>query len=290
MVFVPRAAADVPTTCYILNGKVTTGAFRCNNATTGHSSCCGAGGVCYSNGVCQESNSGVQDYLRVGCTDKTWRDPACLDQCRNFAPDSSAGIRFCNGAITTTNQYCCDNGTTGGIGSTACCDDQAQIFQINPVATLIGQIPLTAVTSTSTSSTSASSTSSTSTSSASTSITSTSTSTTPTPAASTSSSNRSAVIIGASVGVPLGVLAVVFIAFFYWRWRRNQKATAAQQIPASAAQASNGNGMTDIKYEPVMHAKHYSQQPWNERHELASTSTSNEQRVIHEMDTGESRQ
>ena len=76
------SATDMPTTCYVINGKHTLSAgFRCNNQTTGHSSCCAIGGICYSNGVCQQSNSGVQDYLRVGCTDHTWQDPACLDQC-----------------------------------------------------------------------------------------------------------------------------------------------------------------------------------------------------------------
>jgi hypothetical protein len=76
------AAATAPTKCYYLDGSTDQNAgYRCNNATTGHSSCCAAGGLCYSNGVCQQSNNGVQDYLRVGCTDRTWKDSACLDQC-----------------------------------------------------------------------------------------------------------------------------------------------------------------------------------------------------------------
>ena len=76
------SATNMPTTCYVIDGNHNSHAgFRCNNQTTGHSSCCAIGGVCYSNGVCQQSNSGVQDYLRVGCTDPTWQDPACLDQC-----------------------------------------------------------------------------------------------------------------------------------------------------------------------------------------------------------------
>lgn len=56
-----------PTQCYVLDGSVASNAFRCNNATTGHSSCCDIGGICYSNGVCSENNSGILDYLRVGC-------------------------------------------------------------------------------------------------------------------------------------------------------------------------------------------------------------------------------
>lgn len=98
-------SAGVPTKCYVLDGTSPSNAgYRCNNATTGQSSCCAAGGICYSNGVCQQSNGNVQDYLRVGCTDPTFKDPACLDQCRTFANGSTAGIRFCGGSITDTNQ------------------------------------------------------------------------------------------------------------------------------------------------------------------------------------------
>lgn len=68
-------------TCYNIDGSVSTSSFRCDNATTGHTTCCEPGAVCYSNGVCQTINSGVEDYQRVGCTDRTWQDAACLDEC-----------------------------------------------------------------------------------------------------------------------------------------------------------------------------------------------------------------
>jgi hypothetical protein len=75
-------AANAPTTCYVLDGTHNSDAgFRCDNSTTGHSACCGIGAICYSNGVCQQMNEGIQDFLRVGCTDPTWQDAACLDQC-----------------------------------------------------------------------------------------------------------------------------------------------------------------------------------------------------------------
>lgn len=73
--------ATAPTKCYHIDGSLAVTAYRCDNSTTGQSTCCEVGAVCYSNGVCQQSNNGVQDYLRVGCTDSTWKDPACLDQC-----------------------------------------------------------------------------------------------------------------------------------------------------------------------------------------------------------------
>ena len=79
---VSAATTDTPTKCYVINGQHNANAgYRCDNSTTGHSSCCAAGAICFSNGVCQQANGNVQDYLRVGCTDPTWKDPACLNQC-----------------------------------------------------------------------------------------------------------------------------------------------------------------------------------------------------------------
>ncbi len=67
--------------CYFLNGAPSLNSYRCDNTTSGHSTCCQAGAVCYSNGVCKVTNEGIQDWQRVGCTDPTWKDPACLDEC-----------------------------------------------------------------------------------------------------------------------------------------------------------------------------------------------------------------
>lgn len=73
---------DMPTTCYVLNGSPNGNAgYRCDNSTSGNSACCGIGATCYSNGVCKQMNGAVQDWLRVGCTDPSWQDPACLNQC-----------------------------------------------------------------------------------------------------------------------------------------------------------------------------------------------------------------
>lgn len=103
--FVTFIFAEAPTTCYVLDGTANPSAgYRCDNSTSGDSACCAAGAICYSNGVCQQTNNGLQDYLRVGCTDPTWQAAACLDQCTLYANDSTAGIRFCGGAITDTNQ------------------------------------------------------------------------------------------------------------------------------------------------------------------------------------------
>ena len=72
-------SAAVLTQCYFIDGSTNVNAgFRCNNVTTGHSSCCQPGAVCYSNGVCQQDNEGIQDYLRVGCVSRLRVKPPIL--------------------------------------------------------------------------------------------------------------------------------------------------------------------------------------------------------------------
>ncbi|APA09561.1 predicted protein [Sclerotinia sclerotiorum 1980 UF-70] len=249
------STTDTPTACYVINGQHNADAgYRCDNSTTGHSTCCQAGAICFSNGVCQQANGNVQDYLRVGCTDPTWKDPACLNQCTTYARRSTAGIRFCNGAITSTTEYCCDTGAYG-VGSFACCENDSDIFNISPVATVLAQIPFTytssstsftsSTSSTSTSSTSTSSISSTSTSSISTSITTSGsdmattstasqTSAAPLPSV-TSASSRNAAAIGAGVAIPCAIIALAILGWLLWRRRRAQKAKSDQILKNNEA-------------------------------------------------------
>ncbi|KAF7958391.1 hypothetical protein EAE96_001940 [Botrytis aclada] len=257
---VSAATTDTPTTCYVINGQHNANAgYRCDNSTTGHSSCCAAGAICFSNGVCQQANGDVQDYLRVGCTDPTWQDPACLNQCNMYARSSTAGIRFCNGAITSTTEYCCDAGGHG-VGSFACCNNDTNIFNISPVAKLLGQVPLdyTSSSSSSSSSTSSiSSSSSTATSTASTTTTSSSTTAATSEAAasqtstaplstatatSTSYSSNHAVAIGAGIAIPCGILAIAALGWLLWRKRRASK-QQVNQLP------NNEGGVPGQEYQ-----------------------------------------
>ena len=74
-------------TCHFLDGSVAKEAWPCDNSTSGASSCCPAGATCYSNGVCQDEKDGVNDWLRVGCTDPDWPEP-CLNECTDCNPPS----------------------------------------------------------------------------------------------------------------------------------------------------------------------------------------------------------
>ncbi|ESZ91050.1 hypothetical protein SBOR_8569 [Sclerotinia borealis F-4128] len=246
------STTDTPTTCYVIDGTHNYKAgYRCDNSTTGHSSCCQAGAICFSNGVCQQANGNAQDYLRVGCTDPTWKDPSCLNQCTIYARGSTAGIRFCNGAITSTTEYCCDPGGNG-VGSFACCKNDTNIFNISPVATVLAQVPLNYVSS-STSSTSTSSASTSTTTSASNTITTSSASETSTTILSspTSTSTPHTAAIGVGVGIPCGILALGLLGYFFWRRKRAQKIDHVPKNHEAGYPATEGGYDTQGEYTIV---------------------------------------
>ncbi|PQE22606.1 Axial budding pattern 2 protein [Rutstroemia sp. NJR-2017a BVV2] len=230
--------ANTPTLCYVIDGEhnINSG-YRCDNGTTGHSTCCAAGATCYSNGLCVQMNGKAQDFLRVGCTDPTWQDPACLDKCTNYARSSTAGVRYCNGSLTETTRYCCDDGSHG-VGSFACCANESDIFQLDQ-AKYLAQVPLDYTPTTSSTASSSSSTSSstilstiTSGSSTITSALSTTIATDPAavssaaslPSPSTGATNSStAVAIGVGVGVGCGVVALALLGFLFYRHKSKQR-------------------------------------------------------------------
>ncbi|KAH9220598.1 hypothetical protein DL95DRAFT_479270 [Leptodontidium sp. 2 PMI_412] len=245
-------AQDASTKCYVINGTATDNSgFRCDNSTTGNSACCAQGATCYSNGLCRQDNGPFVDYLRVGCTDPTWEDPACLNQCAAFANGSTAGVRFCNGDITDTTSYCCDDGSQG-IGSFHCCDGPTSIFRISPAATILAQMPLSQLTTSITSSSSTSQTSISTTTIISSSVSSTSsseatsTSASPPSPSSNGGGSSNGTAIGTGVGVPVAVIALGLVGYLFWRRRRNAKRRRNQTIELqnNGSGAGGGAGMS----------------------------------------------
>ncbi|KAG4420898.1 hypothetical protein IFR04_005982 [Cadophora malorum] len=230
----PIVSAQASTQCYVIDGAAADNSgYRCDNSTTGNSACCAAGATCYSNGLCKQDNGPTVDYLRVGCTDQTWENPACLNQCAAFANGSTAGVRFCNGDITETTSYCCDDGSQG-IGSFHCCDSPTSIFRISPAATILAQMPLSQLATTTSSSSSRTSTSS--------ATTTTGAPATSTPASSSGGGSSNGAAIGAGVGVPVAVIALGFIGFFFWRHRRNKKRSQTFELQINEPGSAYGAG------------------------------------------------
>ncbi|KUJ24350.1 uncharacterized protein LY89DRAFT_713222 [Mollisia scopiformis] len=307
--------AALQTTCYVLDGKANANAgFRCDNTTTGPSACCGPGATCYSNGLCMQDNGQVVDYLRVGCTDKTWQSPACLDQCNicegysntsswyelmcirceqfscwskvlrwdchkyNFIASIVTAIRN----LQADSYSCCDDGSTG-VGSFACCNTASDIFQISPAATVLAQMPLSQLTTTSTTATSSPTRSAAATTSA-----------------SSSGGSSHAAAIGAGVGVPLGLIALGGLGYFFWRRRNNQKKSQTYELQnGQEGPYSGGYGgavgagadyqqaaEADSGYPPGSKKSYFGGQQYEPAQQTSPAELPNSQaHVVHELDS-----
>lgn len=78
-------------TCYSVNGTPDPAMSACN-ATAAQSSCCYSDSYCLSNGLCFGQSALYGNRLsRVGCTDASWRDPACFRNCKTGMSCGSCG-------------------------------------------------------------------------------------------------------------------------------------------------------------------------------------------------------
>lgn len=71
-------AASSTTTCYFNSGDVDENGHPCDTAAVangGHSACCHANDVCWSDGSC--STYGGNIPYTMSCTDSTWDNSAC---------------------------------------------------------------------------------------------------------------------------------------------------------------------------------------------------------------------
>ena len=68
--------------CYFPDKSLDLKSFACNVTAAqngGASACCYANDLCFKSGACYQDWSGVM--YRQGCTDPTFRDPACPKMC-----------------------------------------------------------------------------------------------------------------------------------------------------------------------------------------------------------------
>jgi hypothetical protein len=119
-----------------------------------------------------------------------------------------------NGFITDMVS-CCDDGNSG-VGSFKCCNDQANIFAINPIASVLAQMPLSQLPTTSASSSTVPTNSAITTDVPAPSQT----SSRPTPKPTDAESKSHAAAIGAGIGVPVGLIALGLMGWLAWRHRR----------------------------------------------------------------------
>ncbi|ELR02184.1 hypothetical protein VC83_07817 [Pseudogymnoascus destructans] len=214
---VPGAQSTI---CYDTTGLPNTNYYPCEPDAT-ISSCCAAGDVCYSNGLCSPSQARkdahpkgtfITDFYRDSCSDPSFKDPKCLSQCFN---ESHQGITKCG-----QNRYCC-------YGLPGCnCNDARQVVTIVD-GSVIATIDLGVSTSI------AHTSSSTSTSKDPTATTTAPESSTPANTSQSQGSKSSAVPIGVGVGVGGAALIAVAAAAFFLRRRRRQKSPPLGPQPKS---------------------------------------------------------
>ncbi|KAF2832738.1 hypothetical protein CC86DRAFT_425407 [Ophiobolus disseminans] len=128
-------------TCYHITEQTGRTMVPCNHTAVAegkHSNCCTEEYLCLSNGMCRapKLTSVSNYYWRIGCTDKTFSDPACGKYCAQVpfvqADDNWKQLIWqCPGS----ESYCCNTGKQTlyedrvGRTNTSCCDKKDLVFK-----------------------------------------------------------------------------------------------------------------------------------------------------------------
>ncbi|KAH9829774.1 hypothetical protein Tdes44962_MAKER02252 [Teratosphaeria destructans] len=219
--------------------------FPCgaSNATDAQAqSCCYAGDVCMEDSICHYTHGGVTNgtgYYMAGCTDSSWKDPACPKQCTSeygadIVYDSTSGHWDC--CRSTEDSLNCQEPSDMGIDAPSpnnlvVIKQLTQAVPSTALTTGIGMISSVASIISETTSISSASTSA----SLSASITSASTATTTASTADDSASSSStpsthasgALSAGAQAGITVGVIIATMLAalsaVLFWRKTKRQR-------------------------------------------------------------------
>ncbi|KAE9368765.1 hypothetical protein N431DRAFT_547673 [Stipitochalara longipes BDJ] len=212
-----QSAEAILNNCYDPSGVQDFKLFACQPKAAS-SSCCKAGDICYSNGLCAPGPTeptGITPFFLDGCTDTSFAAPNCIPSCLTITGN---GVQNC--PLLGANHFCCY-----GFGGCNCSDPNA-VFTLQ-AGTIVTTIDPSATYTASVSSTATSSAATTTTSSGPTGTGSTSPTSTPAP--------THGVAIGVGVGIgTVAVAALAGLGYFFWRRRKSHgKATelSAEQAP-----------------------------------------------------------
>ncbi|PKX91361.1 uncharacterized protein P174DRAFT_392559 [Aspergillus novofumigatus IBT 16806] len=208
--------------CYFPNGNPSSDVPCSSDEATG---CCTSGDICMSNGLCL--NVAHQPYVagRGSCTDKEWGD-GCPQYCKDMNRDGGCSIinvTYENGIAT----YCCGTPITNG--TDVICPEGMDSFQIPTGHALTGVALLSNVSSSSAT----------------------------TAPSSTDTATRSChdTAIGAGVGVPLGVIALMTLAWAIFE-RRARRAMRTQVPPATVVSDDKGGPYVRSRNGPPSELPH----------------------------------
>lgn len=88
-------ASTTQAACYFPNGRLAHNDSPCRDDTE-NSVCCGQGYACLTNGICQATGEelqkpGASEFVRGGCTDKSYRSSSCPQFCSDPLQDNVGG-------------------------------------------------------------------------------------------------------------------------------------------------------------------------------------------------------
>ncbi|CAG9982936.1 unnamed protein product [Clonostachys byssicola] len=220
--------------CYYPSGKLAPNDTPCRDDTS-DSVCCGQGYACLSNGICQATGAellkpGATEFVRGGCTDKTWRSSSCPSFCVDTNVDNlTGGMGIAKCPNTSKDMYWCINKNQGSVNCTA--QQNVLFFPGTPTAiTTIGVSPSTTSQVTSTIVTSSTKLDSTATSTSATTATSEATTTSEPRTGGNSNDNDKGPIIGGAVGGAFAILLIgSLVIWLVWRHRRRRARTMQEQ-------------------------------------------------------------
>ncbi|KAJ5805030.1 hypothetical protein N7474_010917 [Penicillium riverlandense] len=218
-------------TCYFPNGLPAPGTVPCTSDEV--SWCCSTDNFCLSNGYCMDV---AQPYVlsRGACTSDSWATGCpsyCQEQEFETMGCSIINLSFYDGVST----YCC--GTPVIDGDSIVCPYGYDAFQLPDATVLTGHALLANVSSLAAPSTSSAPNSSPSFTSGNTTTTASSSS-----SSSSSASTSHDVALGAGLGIPLGLIAVVSLFWAFWeRKRANKLSKALMSAAASPGLESGGS-------------------------------------------------
>ncbi|CEL08955.1 hypothetical protein ASPCAL12099 [Aspergillus calidoustus] len=194
-------------TCYYPNGSPATGDVQCQSGP--NSACCGQGAICLSNGLCL----GVSQPFglsRGSCTDPNFEIDECPKACTNVQLNGGCTIVMYNNTAEGSF-YCCNSIQNNNTGFLPRCAWDLDPFTLSSATIVPGVALLENYEQAST----------TTNNTIETPLPSNSTET-PLECPKTQSSNND-VAIGAGVGVPLGVLALLAVAWALLERQRRAK-------------------------------------------------------------------
>ncbi|KUI70575.1 hypothetical protein VM1G_11698 [Cytospora mali] len=198
----------VTATCYYPDGTI---AEDMPCASEGITHCCAKDSICMSNGYCLGTYPNAYILARGSCTDYGWQLP-CPQNCIDPEYNNLAGgdnIIFVGGTNAESYRYCC--GRVVAYNNTVACEKNQSSFSLGDSEMLFGYAALE----------NASISSATSTSS----CTSVSTCNTLGPSYTANSTNGSRsendnARIAVGIGVPLGIIALLAVAWGFWERRK----------------------------------------------------------------------